>query len=147
MDIKSIASKARACFFLPKKATKEDKSQRLAELLDVVTHPVCNIINACKLAKKAMKKGLSWNAKRSIEQLEHALAYFSAVIQYVETGTAQVKRLSLHLNEVACFNKKKAHKKYEFGRAFQIGRLSKGNFLVVKKLTDVRMDDKKSFIP
>lgn len=48
---------------------------------------------------------------------------------------------------MACFNKKKAHKKYEFGRAFQIGRLSKGNFLFVGKSTNVRMDDKKSFIP
>lgn len=148
VNIKSIASKARACFFLPKKATKEEKSQRLSELLEVVSNPVCNIIGACKLVKKSMKDGLSWNAQRSMQQLEYAMAYFASVKQYVETGTAsQTKRLSLHLNEVACFNKKKAHKKYEFGRAFQIGRLSKGNFLFVGKSNDVRMDDKKSFIP
>src|SRR3990167_2898655 len=148
VDIKSIASKARACFFLPKKATKEDKSQRLSELFDVVFHPVCNIINACELVKATIKDALAWNVQRSMEQLEHATAYFASVKQYIATGTAsQTKRLSLHLNEVACFNKKKAHKKYEFGRAFQIGRLTKGNFLFVGKSTDIRMDDKKSFIP
>ena len=147
VNIKFIASKARACFFLPKKATKEDKSQRLSELLDAVSNPVCNVINACKLVKKAMKDELSWNVKRSMQQLEHAIAYFASVKQYIETGTASLKkRLSLHLDEVACFNKKKAHKKYEFGRAFQIGRLSKGNFLFVGKSNNVRMDDKKSFI-
>ena len=148
VDIKTIASKARACFFLPKKATKEDKSQRLSELLDIVSHPVCNVIHACHLVKAKTIEGLSWGAQRSIQQLEHAMAYFVSVKQYVETGTASLeKRLSLHLEEVACFNKKKAHKKYEFGRAFQLGRLSKGNFLFVGKSNNVRMDDKKSFIP
>lgn len=148
IDIKSIASKARACFFLPKKATKEDKARCLSGLLDTVFHPVCTIINACKLLKKPIRDGLSWNMKRSMQQLEYAIAYFSSVKQYIETGTASLeKRLSLHLNEVACFAKKKAHKKYEFGRAFQIGRLSKGNFLFVGKSNTVRMDDKKSFIP
>ncbi len=148
VDIKTIASKARACFFLPKKATKEDKSQRLSELLDIASHPVCNVIHACHLVKAKTIEGLSWGVQRSIQQLEHAMAYFVSVKQYIETGTASLtKRLSLHLQEIACFNKKKAHKKYEFGRAFQLGRLSKGNFLFVGKSNNVRMDDKKSFIP
>lgn len=148
VDIKSIASKARACFFLPKKATKEDKADRLSELLDIVSHPVSNIINACKLVKKTSIEKLSWGARRSMEQLTHATEYFVSVQQYIETGTASLqKRLSLHLEDVACFNKKKAHKKYEFGRTFQLGRLSNGNFLFVGKSTNVRMDDKKSFIP
>jgi hypothetical protein len=148
VDIKTIASKARACFFLPKKATKEDKSQRLSELLDIVSHPVCNVIHACHLVKEETLKRLSFGAQRSMQQLEHAMVYFASVKQYVETGTASLgKRLSLHLNDVACFNKKKAHKKYEFGRAFQLGRLSKGNFLFVGKSNNVRMDDKRSFKP
>ena len=148
LDIKTIASKARACFFLPKKATKEDKSQRLSELLDIVSHPVCNVIHACHLVKEETLKRLSFGAQRSMQQLEHAMMYFASVKQYVETGTASLgKRLSLHLNDVACFNKKKAHKKYEFGRAFQLGRLSKGNFLFVGKSNNVRMDDKRSFKP
>ena len=133
VDIKNIASKARACFFLPKKATKEDKGQRLSELLDIVSHPVSNILNACKLVKEASIEKLSWGARRSMEQLIHATEYFVSVQQYIETGTASLqKRLSLHLEDVACFNKKKAHKKYEFGRAFQLGRLSNGNFLALR---------------
>ena len=148
VDIKTIASKARACFFLPKKATKEDKSQRLSELLDIVSHPVCNVIHACHLVKEETLERLSFGAQRSMQQLEHAMVYFASVKQYVETGTASLgKRLSLHLNDVACFNKKKAHKKYEFGRVFQLGRLSKGNFLFVGKSNNARMDDKRSFKP
>lgn len=148
VDIKRIASKARACFFLAKKATKEDKAHCLSELLDSVSEPVNHIINACKLVRDALIKKLSWGARRSMEQLTHAAEYFVSVQQYIETGTASLqKRLSLHLENVACFNKKKAHKKYEFGRAFQLGRLSNGNFLFVGKSSNVRMDDKKSFIP
>lgn len=51
--------------------------------------------------------------------------------------------LSLHLNDVACFNKGKLHKNYEFGRAYQIMRLG-GNFAMVLGKTDVRMHDKYS---
>ena len=83
-----------------------------------------------------------------MQQLEYATSYFASVKEYIETGTASIeKRLSLHVSEVACFNKKKAHKKYEFGRTFQIGRLSIGNFLFVGKSNNVRMDDKKSLTP
>jgi len=56
------------------------------------------------------------------------------------------KRLSFHLNQVACFNKGKIGKALQFGRVFQIGRIA-GNFLVVGKCTSVRMDDKKSLQP
>lgn len=52
--------------------------------------------------------------------------------------------LSLHLNDVACFNKGKLHKNYEFGRAYQLMRLG-GNFAMVLGNTDVRMHDKHSF--
>ena len=83
LDIKTIASKARACFFLPKKATKEDKSQRLSELLDIVSHPVCNVIHACHLVKEETLKRLSFGAQRSMQQLEHAMMYFASVKQYM----------------------------------------------------------------
>lgn len=149
VDIKSIASKARSCFFMPKKSTREEKAARLSDLLDAVSAPISKIINACKLTTEGMKNNLMWNAIRSMDQLwDHATSYLDSVTQYIETGTASTnKRLSFHVDDVSCFNKKKAHKKYEFGRAFQLGRLSKGNFLFVLKSSDVRMDDKKSFIP
>jgi IS5 family transposase len=47
---------------------------------------------------------------------------------------------------VACFNKNKLHKKYQFGRAYQLGRLG-GNFLIVGNNTSVRMEDKHSLQP
>lgn len=146
LDLKSIASKARACFFMKKSASTEDKAGCLHELLSVVAKPICNIVTTCAMFKSKLN-ALKWNIKRSINQLiNHALPYFESVYHYIDTGSAQVtKRLSFHADNVSCFNKKKAHKKYEFGRAFQLGRLSKGNFLFVLKSHDVRMDDKKSF--
>ncbi len=63
---------------------------------------------------------------------------------YIETGRAvQGKILSFHVKAVSCFNKGKEHKKYEFGRAYQIGRIQ-GNILYVGKCTSIRMEDKKS---
>ncbi|MEO7045824.1 MAG: transposase [Ferruginibacter sp.] len=52
----------------------------------------------------------------------------------------------MYLPDRLRFNKKKEHKKYEFGRAFQLIRLP-GNFLFVAKSNTVRMDDKQSLLP
>ena len=148
VDIKTIASKARSCFFLKKKASNEEKSKVLSHLLDVVSEPVTQVINAIKNLADSDKSKLPWNIKRAIEQLMlHGESYLLSVKNFIATGTAEAtKRLCFHLNEVACFNKKKEHKKYEFGRAFQIIRLS-GNFLFAGKSNTVRMDDKKSLLP
>ena len=91
---------------------------------------------------------LPWNIRRAIEQLlAHGESYLWSVTNFIATGSAEAsKRLCFHLDEVSCFNKKKEHKKYEFGRAFQLIRLAK-NFLFVAKCNDVRMDDKKSLLP
>lgn len=148
VDIKTIASKARSCFFLKKKASNEEKSKVLSSLLDVVSEPVIKVINAVKDLSESDKSKLPWNIKRAIEQLVmHGESYLLSVKNFITTGTAEVtKRLCFHLNDVACFNKKKEHKKYEFGRAFQLIRLP-GNFLFVAKSNTVRMDDKKSLLP
>ena len=148
VDIKTIASKARSCFFLKKKASNEEKSKVLATLLDVVSEPVIKVIDAVKSLSDTDKNRLPWNIKRAIEQLvTQGESYLYSVTNFIATGTAEAtKRLCFHLNEVACFNKKKEHKKYEFGRAFQLIRLP-GNFLFVAKSNTVRMDDKKSLIP
>lgn len=148
VDIKTIASKARRCFFLKKKASNEDKSKVLSTLLDVVSEPVIKTINAVKSLSNEDKNKLPWNIKRAIEQLvAHGESYLLSVTNFIATGTAEAtKRLCFHLDHVACFNKKKEHKKYEFGRAFQLIRLP-GNFLFVAKSNTVRMDDKKSLLP
>jgi IS5 family transposase len=148
VDIKTIASKARSCFFLKKKASNEEKSKVLSTLLEVVSEPVLKVINAVKCLSDAEISKLPWNIKRAIEQLVlYGESYLLSVTNFIVTGTAEAtKRLCFHLNDVACFNKKKEHKKYEFGRAFQLIRLP-GNFLFIAKSKTVRMDDKKSLLP
>lgn len=147
VDIKTIASKARNCFFLKKKSSNEEKSKVLSALLDAVSDPVVKVIYAIKDLSDKDKNQLPWTIRRSIEQLVmHGESYLLSVKNFITTGTAEVtKRLCFHLNEVACFNKKKEHEKYEFGRAFQLVRT--GNFLFVAKSNSVRMDDKKSLLP
>lgn len=147
VNIKEIASKARKCFFLKKKASREEKSAVLSSLLASVTEPVLRVIEFCKTVSYETKQALPWNVKRAMNQLlDHGAAYLSSVQTFIETGTAETaKRLSFHLNQVSCFSKKKDHKKYEFGRSFQLIRL-KGNFLFAGKCTEVRMDDKKSLL-
>jgi IS5 family transposase len=148
IDLKTIASKARSCFFLKKSASNEEKSKVLSALLDVVSEPVMKTLNAVNRLKEEEIISLPWTIKRAIEQLiAHGESYLGSVKNFIATGSAEAsKRLCFHLDEVACFNKKKDHKKYEFGRAFQLVRLAK-NFLFVAKCTDVRMDDKKSLLP
>lgn len=148
IDIKAIASKARSCFFLKKMASNEEKSKVLSTLLEVVTEPVMKTINAVSRLTKEDRTNLPWNIRQAIGQLVgHGESYLLSVKNFIVTGSAEAtKRLCFHLDEVVCFNKKKEHKKYEFGRAFQLVRLAK-NFLFVAKCNDVRMDDKKSLLP
>jgi IS5 family transposase len=80
-----------------------------------------------------MKKRLSFSRMLNV---------FKAIIIFLEKGASNKLRLSLNLNDVACFNKGKLHKNYEFGRAYQLMRLA-GNFVMVLANTD-RMHDKHS---
>jgi hypothetical protein len=93
-------------------------------------------------------KTFPWNIKRAFNQLQkHGQSYITDSIFYVYLGKlAKNKALSFHLNEVKCFNKNKSNKKLEFGRNIQLGRIT-GNFLVVGKSTNVRMEDKRSVKP
>lgn len=148
VDIKGIALKAKNCFFQKRYSTKEEKSDNLQQLWDCVSDPVNRIIKACKSLTKTQSERLKWNIKRAKDQLmEHGEAYLESAKIFIETGKSiKGKRLSFHLGEVECFSKGKAHKKHEFGRAFQLGRIG-GNFLFAGSCTSIRMDDKKSVEP
>jgi len=145
INIKEIASRASSCFFISKKATHEDKAEKLTQLLEAVSSPVKRIISACSDIGNKVKDKFSWNIQRAMDQLlSYGATYLESVKAYIETGKAVPgKILSFHARAVACFNKGKDHKKYEFGRAYQIGRIQ-GNILYVGKCTSIRMEDKKS---
>jgi transposase, IS5 family len=145
VNMKKISSKAREYFFLPKNATKEVKNEKLTSLLNTVTEEVTPIIHACeKLDEKFLEK-ITWNFKKTIIQIkEIAKKYLEDVRTFLTEGfVVPTKRISFHLKEVACFTKGKLGKKYQFGRAFQLGRI-KGNFFFVTKCTSIQMDDKQS---
>jgi len=148
VDLKEIASKARNCFFQKRYATKEEKSENLEQLWNAVAQPVNQTIQACNEICQGKLDQLKWNIKRAINQLVlQGESYLAESKIFIETGEAtKTKKLSFHLNEVECFSKGKAHKKHEFGRAFQLARIG-GNFLIIAACTSVRMDDKKSVAP
>lgn len=146
VDLKNISLKARAVFFQNRYANSDDKSSVLQELWNAVSSPVRQTIKACnKLCEKKLN-GLKWNIKYSVNQLlSHGEKYLNESLVFIKTGKATAaKKLSFHLDDVECFSKGKAHKKHEFGRAFQLGRIG-GNFLFSPESIDVRMDDKKTF--
>ena len=145
INIKEIATRANACFFISKKATHADKAEKLRQLLEAVSSPVKRIMLACKDINNATKDTLSWQLRRAMDQLlSFGTTYLESVKTYIKTGKAvEGKILSFHARAVSCFNKGKEHKKYEFGRAYQIGRIQ-GNILYVGKCSSIRMEDKQS---
>jgi hypothetical protein len=148
VDIKGIALNARNCFFQKRYSSKEDKAENLQQLWESVTEPLARVIKACNSLTAKQADKLKWNiTKAKTQVIEYGEAYLAAAKIFIDTGKAiKDKRLSFHLSEVECFSKGKAHKKHEFGRAFQLGRIG-GNFMFVGACTSVRMDDKKAVVP
>jgi len=107
-----------------------------------------NVVKRIEILDDYDVKQMPWNIKRLATQLkEQAHGYFTDVAKFLFRGKIEpTKPLAFHLKEVACFNKNKSDKKYQFGRAFQLGRLG-GNFLIVAKNDSIHMEDRKSIKP
>lgn len=87
---------------------------------------------------------MPWNIQKAVDQiLDVGMDYFDTLGRNLYFDTDKPSALSLHLKQVSCFNKGKIHKKYEFGRAYQLIRLS-GNFIIIPPSTTIRMEDKHS---
>jgi transposase, IS5 family len=148
VNVKRITSKAREYFFLPKNSTKEVKDKKLMSLLNIVCQEIKAVVTACANLSDAYIKGMPWNQAKKIKQIK-ALAeqYLKDVRTFIMQGSmVPTKILSFHLKEAVCFTKEKPGKKYQFGRAFQLGRI-KGNFLFVGKCTSSQMPDKAAIKP
>ena len=148
VNIKKISSVAREYFFLPKKSSIEVKSEKLTSLLKVTAKEIQPVIDMSKNLKETFLKKIPWNYRRTIQQIrELASQYLKDVKTFLKEGyVVSTKRLSFHLKEVVCFTKGKLGKKYQFGRAFQLGRIG-GNFFIVEKCTSIHMSDKLSVAP
>lgn len=146
INMKKISSTARNYFFMPKNSTKEIKNEKLKFLLDVVQQETNRVVEICSNLSEDVIKDMKWNYAKTIYQIrELAAQYFEDVKSFLSTGAVvSTKLLSFHLKQVACFTKGKLGKKYQFGRCFQLGRIS-GNFFFVTKCETVQMPDKTSF--
>ena len=147
VDLKAIKQQARKCYFDRTKDT-EEKNHLLSDLWSCVFKPVSEVLKRLEILDEYDLKRFPWPTKRLANQLtDLAHPYFIHVVQFLLQGKIQSgKSLCFHLKEVACFNKNKPGKKYQFGRAFQLCRL-KGNFMLVGKNNSIRMEDKQSLIP
>jgi len=147
VDLKAVKKQVRACFFSRSK-DKREKSHLLSDLWTCVFRNIVDVLKRIDILDDRDLKEMPWNIKRLSDQLKYyAHDYFVDVCKFLNNGMIEpTKRLSFHLTEVACFNKNKPNKKYQFGRAFQLGRIT-GNFLLVGKNDSVRMNDKHSVEP
>ena len=147
IDLKAIKKQARVCYF-SKSKDKKEKNDHLGDLWSCVFGQVMGVVKRIEILDDYDFKQMPWNIERLAKQLKtEAYIYFVDVTKFLLHGVIEpTKRLCFHLKEVACFNKNKPGKKYQFGRAFQLSRIG-GNFLLVGKSSSVRMDDKKSLKP
>ena len=143
VDLKGIKSIYRDLVFNSKKYTATDRKYKLQDLVQAVAPGLCGAKSACKNLLRWVKD-LPWNIRRTVDQiLNVGVPYLEHLAENLYLGSDLQLPLSLHLEEVSCFNKGKLHKKYEFGRAYQLIRLE-GNFMIALSNADIRMADKHS---
>jgi transposase, IS5 family len=148
VNMKEVKAKARSYFILHhrKTTTNEVKEQQARDLWGVVISNVLPVIRFChELEVPWIKQRLSNYLKRSLEQFERKCIpfldnSFENIFNKIKNNP---KIYSFHLDEIDCFNKNKANKKLEFGRAYQLERI-KGNFMTVSPCTSIRMPDAES---
>jgi len=144
IDLKEIKQKARACYFTKTK-DKEKKNDLLSDLWLSVFSPVSTVVKYIEILDEYDFKHMPWNISRLATQLKsYASDYFTDVTKFLLRGAIEPgKRLSFHLSQVACINKNKPGKKYQFGRIFQLARI-KGNFLFAGRCDSPNQSDKHS---
>jgi transposase, IS5 family len=147
VDVKAVTAKAKAYWFRDRQHTDTTPS-----LLQALWHESFTQISHVRPYFDALLdddiQRLPWNIRRSLDQVnEYCSTHFLHVASFLCRGVVVPdKALSFHTQAVSCFNKGKAAKGLQFGRAFQLGRLG-GNFLLVAACTSLRMEDTASVRP
>ena len=124
-----------------------EKRRIAEEILEGTRQEVGSLIGASIHPKDVNR--LPWNIRRAYLQLQkHWDRFATGVYHFLKLSKALPgKPLSFFLEQIAFFDKgKKAGKKMQIGRQYQLGRVG-GNFLVVAPSTDVRMEDKSAVKP
>lgn len=143
IDFKEVKSKARSYFFAAKNTAIEIKREIFAQLHKTVKKEIYAVNEILSKISAEEISQLPWNIRRSLEQVSiFGKRYLLDVAHFIRTHSIKPgKKLSFHLNAIACIVKNKAGKAMEFGRVFQIGRIA-GNFVFTCPHTSIRMDDK-----
>jgi len=147
VDVKAVKAKARAYLFRDRQDTAHVQT-----LLQALWHEAFTQIGHVRKYFDILLDydihRMPWNIRRAWEQVNaHCSNLFLHVASFLCHGVVVPdKALSFHARAVNCFNKGKAAKGLQFGRAFQLGRIG-GNFLLVGACTSIRMEDKASVRP
>jgi transposase, IS5 family len=147
VDVKAVKAKAKAYWFRDRQNTDTTPS-----LLQDLWHEAFTQIGHVRKYFDVLLdddiQHMPWNIRRALDQVnEYGSIYFLHVASFLCRGVVvPEKALSFHAKAVSCFNKGKAAKGLQFGRAFQLGRLG-GNFLLVAACTTIRMEDKAAVRP
>lgn len=146
IDLKAIRGKAKEYWFLSKNKSEEIKDAVFRELHHLVKQQMKPIVDFCQSLDPERMNRIPWHIRRSLNQINaDAWRYLLDVAHFIRKKAMKTgKILSFHTREAACIKKGKIHKKYEFGRVIQLGRI-KGNFLFALECVDIQMPDKKVF--
>lgn len=147
VDLSAITKIAKEYFFLAKNAAIEKRRELFRKYHNLVKTELRGIIGYCQsLSQKNLRK-LPWNIRRAHQQIaDHGWRLLLDIAHF--TRKHKIKKgkiLSLHCLSAVCIRKGKVGKENEFGRVFQLGRIG-GNFMIPFTCTDLRMNDKKSFV-
>lgn len=143
IDLKKIKSGMREYFF-SKKKPREVRTKIQKKLWRVA----CGMLKPyIRFFESFDNKKLPWNIARAIDQIQtYGKGFLIASAKFFRTGRVVTdKILSFHAQAVSCFNKNKLDKRLQFGRNFQLGRIS--NFLIVGQSKSLRQDDRASLKP
>jgi hypothetical protein len=147
VDVKAVKAKARAYLFRDRQDPAHAQTT-FHELWQEAFTQMHQVRKYFDIVLDDDIQRMPWNIRRAWEQVQaHCSTLFLHVASFLCRGVVVPdKALSFHAQAVRCFNKGKAAKGLQFGRAFQLGRIG-GNFLVVGACTSIRMEDKAAVRP
>ncbi len=102
---------------------------------------VLPVLNAFYQLLPKIEAGKYWPIRRAMQRLTgQGRQLLQQTHGRLFEGITATNVMSLHVHEVACFNKGKLNKGLQFGRAYQLGRIG-NNFMIVGECTSTHMPD------
>ena len=140
-----LGSLAKGYFFASKK--DDVKMAALATLHAHVKKLLYTALETFESLPRKVRASMPQNITLHLDHVtEKGKRYMLDVAHYLRTGKMKPgKILSFHLSEVAYINKNKVGKQAQFGREYQIGRLT-GNIVIASPSPTIRTNDKSAMV-